>query len=92
MEQLSKTRKKKEALSLQALGEQLVKLSSAQLKSIDLPMVLLNAVTLAKSLKKHGAMLRQMQYIGALMRKHDSAPIQEALHRIQQKRIRVKSS
>ncbi len=91
MEQLSKTQKKKEALSLQALGEQLVKLSFQQLKNIDLPMDLLNAVTLAKSIKKHGALLRQMQYIGTLMRKHDPAPIQDALQRIQQKRIRVKS-
>lgn len=92
MEQLSKTQKKKEALSLQALGEQLVTLSSEQLKNIDLPMDMLNAVTLAKSLKKHGARLRQMQYIGTLMRKHDPAPIQDALQHIEQKRKKVKSS
>ncbi len=79
MERLSKTRKKKEALSLQALGEQLVTLSFEQLKNIDLPMDILNAVTLAKSLKKHKALVRQMQYIGTLMRKHDPAPIIEAL-------------
>jgi Protein of unknown function (DUF615) len=79
MERLSKTQKKKEALSLQALGEQLVKLSSQRLKNIDLPVDLLNAVTLAKSLKQHKALVRQMQYIGTLMRKHDPAPILEAL-------------
>ncbi len=90
MEQLSKTQKKKEALSLQALGEQLVKLSSQQLRNIDLPMDILNAVTLAKSLKQHKALVRQMQYIGTLMRKHDPAPIQDALQRREQKRIRVK--
>jgi len=84
MEQLSKTQKKKEALSLQAAGERLVTLSSEQLKNMDLPMDLFNAVTLAKSLKKHGALQRQMQYIGTLMRKHDPAPIQEALERIEQ--------
>ncbi len=84
MEQVSKTQKKKEALSLQALGEQLVTLSAEQLKNIDLPMDMLNAVTLAKSLKKHGALLRQMQYIGTLMRKHDPAPIQDALQRLEQ--------
>jgi ribosome-associated protein len=92
MEQLSKTQKKQEALSLQALGEQLVTLSSEQLKTIDLSIDMLNAVTLAKSLKKHGARLRQMQYIGTLMRKHDPAPIQDALQRIEQKRKKVKSS
>jgi ribosome-associated protein len=84
MEQLSKTQKKEEATSLQALGEQLVILSSEQLKNIDLPMDVLNAVNLAKSLKKHGALRRQMQYIGTLMRKHDAAPIQEALQRLEQ--------
>lgn len=84
MEQLSKTKKKEEATSLQALGEQLVTLSSEQLKNIALPMDVLDAVNLAKSLKKHGALRRQMQYIGTLMRKHDNAPIQEALQRLAQ--------
>jgi ribosome-associated protein len=84
MEQISKTRKKEEATLLQALGEQLVTLSSDQLKNIPLPMDVLNAVTLAKSLKKHGALRRQMQYIGTLMRKHDPAPIKNALQRLDQ--------
>lgn len=84
MELISKTQKKKEALSLQAAGERLVALSSEQLKNMHLPMDLLNAVTLAKSIKKHGAMQRQMQYIGTLMRKHDPAPILDALERREQ--------
>ncbi len=92
MEQSSKTQKKKEALSLQAMGERLVTLSSEQLKHMGLPTDLLNAVTLAKTIKKHGGRLRQMQYIGTLMRKHDPAPIQDALQRIEQKRKKVKSS
>jgi ribosome-associated protein len=83
MEQISRTQKKKAALSLQTTGEQLVKLSFEQLKNMDLPTDLLNAVTFAKTLKKHGARLRQMQYIGTLMRKHDDAPIQDALQRIE---------
>ena len=36
-EPLSRTEKKNAALSLQDLGEQLVKLSNEQLRSIDLP-------------------------------------------------------
>jgi len=92
MEWISKSQKKKEALSLQALGEQLVKLSPDQLKHIALPADLLTAVTLVKTIKKHGGRLRQMQYIGALMRKQDPVPIQEALQRITQKRIKVKAS
>jgi len=84
MELLSKTQKKKEALSLQELGERLVTLSTEQLKNIELPSVMFNAVTLAKKLKKHGARLRQMQYIGTLMRKYDPQPVLEALHRMEQ--------
>jgi ribosome-associated protein len=84
VELLSKTQKKKEALSLQAVGEQLLTLSAEQLKHIALPSDLLNAVTLAKKLKKHGARLRQMQYIGTLMRKYDHRPVQEALQRLEQ--------
>ncbi|MGC1456216.1 MAG: ribosome biogenesis factor YjgA [Nitrospirota bacterium] len=84
MEPLSKTQKKKEALSLQALGERLVTLSLEQLKNIELPSDMLSAVILAKKLKKHGARLRQMQYIGTLMRKYDPQPVQEALQRIEQ--------
>jgi ribosome-associated protein len=86
MEPLSKTQKKKEALSLQALGERLVHLSSEQLRKIDLPEDILAAVTLAKTIKKHGARDRQMQYIGCLMRKCDPQPVQEALLRIEQGR------
>ena len=82
MEPFSKTRKKKEALSLQALGEQLVTLSLEQLKGIDLPPVMYNAVVLAKTINKHGPRLRQMQYIGTLMRKYDPKPVQEALERL----------
>jgi ribosome-associated protein len=84
MEQVSKTRKKQEALSLQALGERPVIVSTEHLKNMDLPMDLLSAVTLAKSLTKRGALLRQMQYIGTLMRKHDPAPIRDALERMEQ--------
>lgn len=69
---------------MQAMGERLVTLPSEQLKNMDLPMDIYKAVTLAKSLKKHGAVQRQMQFIGTLMRKFDPAPIQDALQRIEQ--------
>jgi ribosome-associated protein len=90
MEFISKTQKKKEALSLQALGERLVTLSAEQLKNIELPSDLYSAVNLAKKLKKHGARLRQMQYIGTLMRKYDPHPVREALQRME-KRNRERS-
>ena len=82
MEPLSKTQKKKDALALQALGEALVKLSVDQIQGIDMPEKMLQAVLLAKKLKKHTAVYRQMQHVGALMRKYDITPIQEALQKI----------
>jgi len=84
MELTSKTYKKKEALSLQAMGVELVALSPEQLAGIGLPPELLDAVLLAKKIKKHGPRLRQMQYIGTLMRKCDPKPVQEALGRLKQ--------
>jgi ribosome-associated protein len=84
MEPLSRTEKKKAALSLQELGEQLVTLSNEQLRSIDLPESLFTAIQLAKKTTKHVPLLRQMQYIGTLMRKHDTAAIRELLHTIEE--------
>lgn len=86
MEYISKTQKKKEALALQDLGERLVELKHEQLKNIKLPEDLYEAVLLAKSITKHVPRLRQMQYIGTLMRRHDSQPIQEAIKRIDEGR------
>jgi ribosomal 50S subunit-associated protein YjgA (DUF615 family) len=89
---LSKTQKKKAALSLQDLGERLVKLSDVQLNRIDLPGDVLTAVKAAKAIKKHNPLSRQMQYIGTLMRKYDPTPIREfldALERGNRPRIEV---
>src|SRR5512140_1473577 len=76
---LSKTQKKKAALSLQELGGRVVKLSNEQLKQIDLPEDVLAAVKAAKAITKHNPLSRQMQHIGSLMRKHDPAPVRECL-------------
>ena len=83
-EPLSRTEKKKAALTLQELGEQLVKLSNEQLRSMDLPENLLTAIQLAKKTTKHVPLLRQMQYIGTLMRKYDTTAIAEFLHTIEE--------
>lgn len=83
MEFKSKTQKKKEALSLQALGEKLVKLSEDQITHIDLPKEILEAVSFAKKIRSHGALKRQMQYIGTLMRNVDPGPIEEAINNIE---------
>jgi len=80
----SKTQKKKEATYLQDIGERLVNLSAEQIKGIDLPEEIHEAVRFAKTINSHGAHRRQMQYIGALMRKIDPGPVQEALDSIEQ--------
>ncbi len=84
MDYKSKTQKKQEALSLQELGERLVKLSAEQIEDIDLPKEIYDAVNFIKTIKSHGARRRQMQYIGSLMRKIDPGPVLEALNNIEQ--------
>ena len=64
----SKTQRKRDAHVLQALGGQLVALSTAQLARLDLPEPLHEAVLAAQRMPSHGARTRQMQYIGKLMR------------------------
>lgn len=83
MEIKSKTQKKKEALSLQALGVKLMKLSAEQINYIDMPKEILEAVIFAKKIRSHGALKRQMQYIGTLMRNIDAGPIEEAVLNIE---------
>ena len=75
----SKTKIKKQMLDLQDIGEQLVTLSKDQLKEIDIPETLRDAILEAKRITKFGAVKRQMQYIGKLMRGIDAAPIRDRL-------------
>ncbi len=85
MDQKSKSQKKREALSLQDLGAKLLDLTGEELMDIGLPENIFDAVMLAKSIKKHGALKRQVQYIGALMRKIDTAPIEAAVRSREEK-------
>jgi ribosome-associated protein len=80
----SKTQKKKEALSLQEVGERLMKMPAEQIEDIALPVEIYDAIQFAKTIKSHGAIRRQMQYIGTLMRRIDPGPLQEALDNIEQ--------
>ncbi|MBW2611657.1 MAG: DUF615 domain-containing protein [Deltaproteobacteria bacterium] len=79
---VSRTQKKKEALALQKLGQQLVALSPEQFAKITLPDELREAVTEVRAMTSHGARRRQIKYIGAIVREIDSQPIQEALDNI----------
>jgi len=85
---LSRTQKKKVALSLQDLGERLVTLPDGKLDKIGLPGDVLAAVKAAKTIKKHCPRNRQMQYIGSLMRRCDPAPVREFLDALDRKKKR----
>lgn len=75
----SKSARKREYLALQTLGEQLIDLSDEQLTDLSLDDQLLDAVQMAKTLKAHGALRRQKQLIGKIMRGVDPEPIRAAL-------------
>jgi len=66
---------------MQEIGEQLIALTDEQLLSIGLDDRLREAVVAARGIKSHGALRRQRQYIGKLMRQADPEPIREALDR-----------
>jgi ribosome-associated protein len=80
---ISKTRRKREARNLQDVGAALVLLSEEQLGRLGLPEALFDAVLACRSITKHEARRRQIQYIGRIMRDVDSAPIAEQLRRIE---------
>ena len=71
----SKSQLKREMHALQELGEQLIHFSDKDLAKLELPENIIEALKTAQSIKKHGALKRQIQYIGRLMREIDAQPI-----------------
>lgn len=78
-EPLSKTKLKAEADIAQSIGKKLVDLSKEKLLKLNLPEALFEAVIEAKRITANGAIRRQMQYLGRLMRDIDSTPIVEQI-------------
>ena len=76
---ISKTKLKAEADAAQDIGKKLIDLSKDRLIKLALPEALFDAVLEAKRLTANGAIRRQLQYLGRLMRDIDSAPIIEQL-------------
>jgi len=79
----SKSQIKRELHELQLLGKQLVALPNKQLANIPISENLRDAIVAAKSFK-HGAISRQLKYIGSLMPNEDEASIRKALNKLQQ--------
>jgi len=78
-ERPSHSARKREAESLQRLGERLLCLKPQQLKRFDLPPLLLEAILETQRLRSRAAHARARQYIGRLMRDIDPAPIERTL-------------
>lgn len=75
----SRSSKKRQSLALQALGEELTRLSPAELRHLDLTPDLREALTLYARIRDHEGRRRQMQYIGRLMRETAAGPLRAAL-------------
>jgi ribosome-associated protein len=79
----SKSARKRDHLALQAVGEKLIPLELAELEKLALDEALFDAVVHAKSIQSRGALRRQRQLIGKLMREADADAIQASLDKLQ---------
>ncbi len=85
LEYVSKSAVKREMTALQKLGATLVELSEGQLKQIPIDdEKLAAAIDQGRRIRSNSARKRQLQYIGKLMRRVDTAPIQRALDELHQ--------
>jgi ribosome-associated protein len=75
----SKSARKRAAHAAQKLGEQLVRMREQDLAGLPLPEDLRDALAEARRLTSRGALARQHQYIGKLMREIDLAALEAAL-------------
>ena len=83
----SKSRLKREMISVQDLGEELVELPIRLLQRFDLPESLLDAIGAARGMNSRGARKRQLQYIGRLMREVDAEPIRKTMDDIKHRQV-----
>lgn len=79
----SKSQKKRDAEALKKIGVELIDLSLSKLDLLPLSDNLKRAIIEAKALKSHGAVKRQAQLIGKLMRAAEYDAIIEAYSELQ---------
>lgn len=72
----SKSQLKREAQARTELGFDLVKLKPSVLAQMPLPEHILDAITAAQNMKQ-GALKRQLQYIGGLLREEEDLTVLE---------------
>ena len=80
-ERPSKSERKRQMHARQALGEELAALTNAELAEMPVPSELLEAIAIARRIKSREALRRQYQYIGKLMRKLETADLEDAMAR-----------
>jgi ribosome-associated protein len=75
----SRSEKKRRSLALQELGEALTRLAPQEVRELNLPPDLAEALALYARIRDREGRRRQLQFIGRLMRGTDPAPIRAAL-------------
>lgn len=75
----SKSQVKREMQALRRLGDSLVRLSAEQLAQLPIEEKLLDAIKATHAIYSHGALKRQSQLLGKIIRHTDVSAIQEAL-------------
>ena len=75
----SKSARKREQLALQKLGEQMISLSDEELAAAPIDARLRDVLQVARGMRSHGALRRQKQLIGRLMRDADADAIRSWL-------------
>ena len=78
----SKSALKREYIALQKLGEEHISLKESDLEGLPLDDNLHEAIMEARQIKAHGALRRQKQYIGKLMRHIDPEPLRAAVAKL----------
>jgi ribosome-associated protein len=75
----SKSSRKRAAHAAQKMGEHLVRMRQEEVACLPLTDALHTAIVEARRLRGHGALARQYQYIGKLMRDVDMEALEAAL-------------
>ena len=75
----SKTKRKQQAHSLQALGEALVELPASRLLAVSMPEALRDAIADYHRTRSFEGKRRQLQFVGKQMRFADEAPLRAAV-------------
>jgi ribosome-associated protein len=75
----TKSELKRQARSTQELADRLIDAPAEMVADLELPEKLADAIALARRITRHGAALRQRQFVAKLMRGLDPEPIRLAL-------------